>query len=79
MIDQRNELHDERVSALYRETRDVEPPARLDRHILKMAGVAVRSRPVSPIASLAAGGAMDRTVGAGGDRGIDRGRGPDGP
>lgn len=48
MIDQRNELHDERVSALYRETRDVEPPARLDRHILKMAGVAVRSRPVSP-------------------------------
>lgn len=51
MIDQRNELHDERVSALYRETRDVEPPARLDRHILKMAGVAVGSRPVSTLSS----------------------------
>lgn len=47
MTDRYDELHDERISALYRETRAVEPPAWLDRRILAAAEAAVESRPVS--------------------------------
>lgn len=50
MTDRYDELHDERISALYRETRAVEPPAWLDRRILAAAAAAaaaVESRPVS--------------------------------
>ena len=45
MSDRYDELHDERLSALYRETREVEPPAWLDRRVLTMAGAAVGPRP----------------------------------
>lgn len=49
MTDRYDELHvhDERLSALYRETRAVEPPVWLDRRILAAAKAAVESRPGS--------------------------------
>ena len=47
MNDRYDELHDERLSALYRETREVEPPAWLDQRILMMAGAALEPRPAS--------------------------------
>lgn len=47
MSDRYDELHDDNISALYRETRAVEPPAWLDRHVLTAAKAAVESRPVS--------------------------------
>lgn len=47
MSDRYDELHDDSISASYRETRAVEPPAWLDRHVLTAAKAAVESRPVS--------------------------------
>jgi hypothetical protein len=45
MSERYDQLQDDEISALYRETRAVEPPAWLDRHVLAAANAAAVSRP----------------------------------
>ena len=47
-----NEIHDKRLSELYRTARNAEPPAWLDQRILAAAQTAVQSRPASTISWL---------------------------
>lgn len=51
MNDRSDEPHDEPLSALYRETRDIEPPSWLDRRILMMAKAVAEPHP-APVAPL---------------------------
>lgn len=51
MNDRSDEPHDEFLSALYRETREAEPPSWLDRRILMMAKAAAEPRP-APVVPL---------------------------
>lgn len=48
MTDRDDELHDETITALYRPTRQAEPPEWLDRRVLMAAGAAVGSRAPTP-------------------------------
>ncbi|HCK81845.1 MAG TPA: hypothetical protein PK880_03325 [Candidatus Competibacter sp.] len=48
MTDRDDELHDETIAALYRPTRQAEPPEWLDRRVLMAAGAAVGSRAPTP-------------------------------
>lgn len=48
MIDRDDELHDETIAALYRPTRQAEPPEWLDRRVLMAARAAVGSRAPTP-------------------------------
>ncbi|MFO1423925.1 MAG: hypothetical protein U1F70_09780 [Candidatus Competibacteraceae bacterium] len=50
--DEMDEVHDQRLSELYRATRDAKPPVRLDQRILAAARTAVEPRPTSSIPML---------------------------